>query len=79
VASGRINPPTDLLLPERLAFLDTALAEILTTYQPDCAAVEETFVNMNAASTLKLGQARGVALLAVQQVNAEAGEVRGMR
>ncbi len=74
VASGRINPPTDLLLPERLAFLDTALAEILTTYQPDCAAVEETFVNMNAASTLKLGQARGVVLLAPARAGLPVGE-----
>lgn len=64
IADGRINPPTALPMAARLAFLDDALAKVLAEWQPDCAAVEETFVNTNAASTLKLGQARGVCLLA---------------
>ena len=48
----------------RLVALHTQLTEVLRTYRPDAAAVEEVFVNSNAQSTLKLGQARGVCLLA---------------
>ncbi|GAN78955.1 crossover junction endodeoxyribonuclease RuvC [Acidocella aminolytica] len=48
----------------RLKALDNALAELLERYSPDEAAVEETYVNRNASATLKLGYARGVALLA---------------
>ena len=43
--------------------LDAALSDVILSYQPDCSAVEEVFVNSNAQSTLKLGQARGVCLL----------------
>jgi crossover junction endodeoxyribonuclease RuvC len=52
-------------LPVRLAALHRGLAAILADHRPDEAAVEEVFVNRNAQSTLKLGQARGVVLLAV--------------
>ncbi|MBK6897559.1 MAG: crossover junction endodeoxyribonuclease RuvC [Alphaproteobacteria bacterium] len=48
----------------RLAFLHEGLSEIIKTHQPQSAAIEETFVNTNALSALKLGQARGV-LMAV--------------
>jgi len=51
-------------LAERLAELFRGLAVVLDRYAPDTAAVEESFVNRNAASTLKLGLARGVVLLA---------------
>src|ERR1700759_297497 len=51
-------------VPLRLKYLDDALAEILLRYGPDEAAVEETYVNRNGTATLKLGYARGVALLA---------------
>ncbi len=51
-------------LARRLASLHEALNDVLVRYLPDEAAVEETFVNRNAGSTLKLGQARGVAMLA---------------
>jgi crossover junction endodeoxyribonuclease RuvC len=50
-------------LAERLCRLYDGLAEIVALYAPDEAAVEETFVNRDGAATLKLGQARGVALL----------------
>lgn len=63
-ACGLIKPPTSLALAERLAFLHEKMTEVVRTYQPASAAVEETFVNANALSALKLGQARGV-LLAV--------------
>lgn len=64
VACGlvRTNPADGLAV--RLATLHNGIKEIIEAYRPDVAAVEETFVNENAASALKLGQARGV-LLAV--------------
>ena len=64
VAEGVVRTDETLTLAERLASLYRALGVILEEYQPDEAAVEETFVNTNAVSTLKLGVARGVVLLA---------------
>ncbi|WP_298286338.1 crossover junction endodeoxyribonuclease RuvC [Acidocella sp.] len=64
VADGVIATDGDESVPLRLKALDDALAGILARYSPDEAAVEETYVNRNATATLKLGYARGVALLA---------------
>ncbi len=63
VAAGAIHPPKTAALSERLKALHDGLAEILRQFSPDEAAVEETFLNKNPGSTLKLGQARGVVLL----------------
>ena len=51
-------------VPDRLKVLHDALGEVMDAWQPDEAAVEETYVNRNGTATLKLGYARGVALLA---------------
>jgi crossover junction endodeoxyribonuclease RuvC len=64
IADGVISTAGIEDVPLRLKALDDALAEILETYRPAEAAVEETYVNRNATATLKLGYARGVALLA---------------
>ncbi|WP_425386935.1 crossover junction endodeoxyribonuclease RuvC [Elioraea tepidiphila] len=64
VADGVVETDAALALPARLAALHGALAGLIATWRPDEAAVEETFVNRNPLSTLKLGQARGVVLLA---------------
>ena len=64
VGCGVISPPHGDEMSDRLAFLYGGLAGVMAEWQPDSAAVEETFVNRNAASTLKLGQARGVVMLA---------------
>lgn len=64
VAHGVINPPTALPFPERLLILFETLCEIIALHAPHEAAVEEVFVNTNAASTLKLGHARACALIA---------------
>ena len=64
VADGVASAPVDLPLGERLVALFRQLGEVLDRFRPDAAAVEETFVNRNASSTLKLGVARGVVLLA---------------
>lgn len=50
-------------LASRLCQLHDGLAEIVHSHQPDEAAVEQTFVNKDAVATLKLGQARGIAML----------------
>jgi crossover junction endodeoxyribonuclease RuvC len=61
---GAVVVKPDGSLAERIALLYQGLAEIVRLHAPGEAAVEETFVNANPASALKLGQARGVALLA---------------
>ena len=64
VAAGVINVPEKQTLAERLKRLHLELHDILTQFKPDQAAVEETFSNTNAQSTLKLGMARGVVMVA---------------
>lgn len=64
VAAGAVHPPKDAALSDRLKALHDGLADILRQFVPDEAAVEETFLNKNPNSTLKLGHARGVVLLA---------------
>ena len=64
VADGVVDAPINLPLAERLVSLFRQVTEVIARFAPDEAAVEETFVNKNAASTLKLGVARGVVLLA---------------
>jgi crossover junction endodeoxyribonuclease RuvC len=63
VAAGVIMPDDTLDLGPRLAALHDGLVSVLAEHAPEEAAVEETFVNSNAAATLKLGQARGIAML----------------
>jgi crossover junction endodeoxyribonuclease RuvC len=63
VANGTIKIGEKLPMPERLAAIHRGLAKVLEEYSPAEAAIEETFVNMNPSSTLRLGQARGVAIL----------------
>jgi crossover junction endodeoxyribonuclease RuvC len=63
VADGVIATDSADNVPERLCALHHALTALIAQYQPDEAAVEETYVNRNGTATLKLGYARGVALL----------------
>ena len=64
VAHGVIKVAVDQSLAERLNALFEGVAAVVAAQQPLEAAVEETFVNVNPGSTLKLGQARGVVMLA---------------
>ena len=64
IASGTIRTP-DGDLPQRLKTILSSVSEVVRTYQPDCAAVEKVFVNVNPQSTLLLGQARGAAICAL--------------
>lgn len=61
-------------LSDRLLTLHTQLTEVLRRFAPDAAAVEHTFVNKDAVATLKLGQARGIALLVPAQFGLAVGE-----
>jgi crossover junction endodeoxyribonuclease RuvC len=63
VANGRVVSDAAATMAERLVQLHDGLIAVLEKWRPEEAAVEETFVNTNPASTLKLGQARGIALL----------------
>jgi len=63
LASGTVRSTESLSLAERLAELHDGLCDVLDAHQPAEAAVEQTFVNRDATATLKLGQARGIALL----------------
>src|ERR1700712_1390215 len=60
---GTILSSDKLSLAERLKELHDGLCKVLESFEPDEAAVEETFVNKDAQATLKLGHARAVALL----------------
>lgn len=64
VGSGLITSDQKEDLAQRLAQLYQGVLDVISQYNPQEAAVEETFVNDNPRSTLKLGQARGMALLA---------------
>jgi crossover junction endodeoxyribonuclease RuvC len=73
VANGIIHSEgADLAL--RLLSLHAALTEVIGRFAPQAAAVEQTFVNKDAVATLKLGQARGIALLAPAQAGLAIGE-----
>jgi len=63
VADGAVHSDGTLSLAERLVQLHDGLSAVIQKYSPVGAAVEETFVNKNPTSTLKLGLARGVVLL----------------
>ncbi len=65
VASGDISPSPKLELPQRLVELHHGLLEVCQQYQPHACAIEKVFVNVNAKTTLQLGQARGVILMSV--------------
>src|SRR5580692_13223094 len=64
VGCGSVEPPEGLPLARRLLAIHEGLATVLGDLRPAEAAVEQTFVNKDGVATLKLGQARGVAMLA---------------
>jgi crossover junction endodeoxyribonuclease RuvC len=63
VGCGSVQTNERMALAERLVAIHEELVRIVDNFRPDEAAVEATFVNKDAAATLKLGQARGIALL----------------
>ena len=73
VANGILHSIGTDLGP-RLLSLHEQLTDVVARFQPDHAAIEQTFVNKDGAGTLKLGQARGVAMLALAQAGLHIGE-----
>ncbi len=78
IASGTIKT-ADESLPERLKTILFGVSEIIQTYQPDCAAVEKVFVNVNPQSTLLLGQARGAAICALVSADLTVAEYTALQ
>jgi len=74
IGCGTIAPKTTLSLGERLAFLHNELNKVIAAHQPSAAAIEETFVTQNGASTLKLGQARGALIVTLAANNLSVAE-----
>jgi len=74
IANGQVRTDPAAPLAERLVALDRELADVIARHAPDSGAVEEVFVNSNAQSTLKLGQARGVCLLALARAGLPVSE-----
>ena len=74
IANGQLKTDTAAPLPERLADLCRQLETLIAEHKPEAAAVEEVFVNKNPQSTLKLGQARGVALMCAARAGMAVGE-----
>lgn len=79
VAHGVVHSNAKDELSKRLHQLNVQLLQIIKQYEPQEAAVEETFVNKNPTSTLKLGMARGVVLLAPAQAGLCVGEYAANR
>ena len=73
VANGTCRSVGDTLA-ERLLSLHTQLTAVMQRVQPTAAAVEQTFVNKDGVATLKLGQARGIAMLVPAQAGLVVGE-----
>jgi crossover junction endodeoxyribonuclease RuvC len=74
VACGAITAVAGDTFPLRLARIHRELTALLSTCQPDCVAIENLFHSTNARSALKLGHARGVAMLAAIQAGCEVAE-----
>ena len=74
VAEGTLTTNAKAPLSQRLVELFDALDQVISDWEPGEAAVEETFVNKNPTSTLKLGQARAVALLVPAKRGLDVGE-----
>jgi crossover junction endodeoxyribonuclease RuvC len=74
VACGSVETSERATLGVRLVTIHDGLAQVIGQFSPHEAAVEATFVNVNGASTLKLGQARGVAMLVPSQLGLDVSE-----
>jgi crossover junction endodeoxyribonuclease RuvC len=74
IGCGSIEAKDTLPLAMRLVIIHDGLSRVLNEFSPIEAAVEQTFVNKDGAATLKLGQARGVAMLAPAQFGISVAE-----
>jgi len=78
IASGTIQIP-DGDLPSRLKVILQGVGQVVSTYQPDCSAIEIVFSNVNPQSTLLLGQARGAAICGLVGANLSVAEYTALQ
>ncbi len=71
---GVIQTPADILMPERLLELFHQLQQLILLHRPDTGAVEKLFFEKNVRTAITVGQARGVALLALAEAGLTIGE-----
>ena len=71
---GAVTTDKDMPMPQRLEHLYVSLREIITTYSPDVASIEQLYFNNNAKTAINVGQARGVAILACVRGGIEVAE-----
>ena len=71
---GVVTTSSETSLAERLVQLHDGILAVIRAHRPDVAAVEQTFVNKDPVATLKLGQARAIALLVPAQAGLEVAE-----
>jgi len=69
IASGVIETKSNDTMHARLAYISNSVEEIINTFQPNIAAIEETFVNKNMLSSLKLSHARGAIMAIIGRYN----------
>lgn len=69
LASGCLTPPRRQVMTARLGYLFEQLEAMIQTYRPDVLAIEQVFFAHNAASALRLGECRGIALLAAARAS----------
>jgi len=74
LACGAVAAPPGDTFPNRLARIHSELSALLTSYRPDCVAIENLFHAANVRSALKLGHARGVAMLAAVEAGCDVVE-----
>jgi crossover junction endodeoxyribonuclease RuvC len=74
VICGSLSGPSRATFPEKLKSIHEGLAALLAQHRPDCVAVEDIFYARHARSALKLGEARGVALLAASEAGIPVAE-----
>ena len=67
VACGSLSGPKGATFPDRLHAIHEGLKALIASHHPDCVAIEDIFHHRNVRSALKLGQARGIALLAASE------------
>jgi len=74
VAYGTIQTPAGAPMPDRLRTIYQELKELIALHGPDTAAVEKLFFQRNVSTAMSVGQARGVALLALAEAGVSVGE-----
>ncbi len=74
VVCGSISAPARSTFPDKLKHIHGGLAALLARHRPDCVAVENIFYARNVRSALKLGHARGIALLAASEAGLPVAE-----